>query len=329
MRRTRILIRIIVITAAVIPAVGGLLLSMQFYEIVSRVYPGCGGESANTPDAFTVADLDMPAYWMPNYEDIRLPSRDAPLQIAAFWIPADDQPADNSTVIITHGYSACRRSGASLLPAGMLHRAGFNVLVIDQRDVGDSDTEDGRSAAGTEEYRDLLGAWDWLQTAQGIPRQRIGLFGYSLGGAITINAAGAESGVQALWTDSAFARLDDVIENALRNNRWLLPLRPFGILLGRITSGDNLYSPSPIEQAGLIGSRPFALVHGTPDQVVPYAQMMLLVQAASDGGSTPETWTTDSQHVASMVDYREEYEHRLIAFFTASLTPPSASTLGG
>ncbi len=321
MRRYRILIRTIVITAAAIPVVCGLLLSMQFYEIVSRVYPGCGGESANTPDSYTIENVDVSPYLMPDYEDIRLPSRDAPLEIAAFWIPADDQPADNAAVIITHGYSACRRSDASLLPAGMLHRAGFNVLVIDQRDVGESDIEDGRSAAGTEEYRDLLGAWDWLQTAQGIPRQRIGLFGYSLGGAITINAAGAEPGVQALWTDSAFARLDDVIEYALRNNRWLLPLRPFGIRFGQVISGDDLYSPSPIEQAGLLGDRPFTLVHGTPDQVVPYAQMELLVQAAADGGTMPEVWTTDSQHVASMVDYREEYERRMIAFFTGALTP--------
>ena len=44
-----------------------------------------------------------------------------------------------------------------LTPAGMLWRNGFNVLLIDLRDTGDSTFQDGRSTIGNEEHRDVLG----------------------------------------------------------------------------------------------------------------------------------------------------------------------------
>ena len=51
----------------------------------------------------------------------------------------------------------------------MLARSGFSVLMMDLRDAGDSDVEDGRVAWGTEEYLDVLGAWDWLKFGEGHP----------------------------------------------------------------------------------------------------------------------------------------------------------------
>ena len=62
-----------------------------------------------------------------------------------------------------------------LLAAGMLHKAGMAVLLIDLRNHGDSTVVNGRYAAGTREYRDVLGGWDWL-VAQGHPAARTGVF---------------------------------------------------------------------------------------------------------------------------------------------------------
>ena len=44
----------------------------------------------------------------------------------------------------------------------MLHRAGFGVLLIDLRNHGASDIDNGRWAGGSKEFLDALGAWDWL-----------------------------------------------------------------------------------------------------------------------------------------------------------------------
>ncbi|HLO35912.1 MAG TPA: alpha/beta fold hydrolase, partial [Candidatus Deferrimicrobium sp.] len=107
-------------------------------------------------------------------------------------------------VILVHGYNACRRDWTVLLPAGMLHQAGFGVVVPDLRNHGDSDIDDGRWAGGAKEYRDVLGAFDWLR-AHGVPGERIGIFGASLGAATATIATGEEPGVAALWADSSYA----------------------------------------------------------------------------------------------------------------------------
>src|SRR5262249_22310258 len=157
-------------------------LSAVAYQLFSQVPKGCGGSDQFTPADFHSASLDTTPYLMPQYENVDFPSRDRGLRISGFWIPADNAPSDQATVILLHGNAACKRSPETLIPAGMLHRAHFNVLAIDMRNVGDSQIDDGRNAAGTKEYLDLLGAWDWVQATHAIPPQKIGLFGYSLGG---------------------------------------------------------------------------------------------------------------------------------------------------
>ncbi len=117
-------------------------------------------------DDFTPT-LDVAPYFMPNYEEVSFRSRvDTSLTIRGWMIPAATATAP--TVIVVHGLGSCKRDPAILLPAGMLHRQGFGVLMIDLRDQGDSSGEDGRYGAGSDEYRDVLGAWDWL-IARGIP----------------------------------------------------------------------------------------------------------------------------------------------------------------
>ena len=76
--------------------------------------------------------------------------RDAGIEVAGWWIPAAASPsgAPAPTVIVVHGFTACRHDHAVLLPAGMLYMHGFSVLLVDLRDHGDSTREDGRFAGG-------------------------------------------------------------------------------------------------------------------------------------------------------------------------------------
>ncbi|GEM_PF-4894183 len=113
------LARVLLLLIAVSPMVCGLVMSAAFYDLISRLPPGCADGSTFTPADFTSPQVDLRPYWMPDYQEVRVPSRDAPLQIAAFWITADENPSDNPAAIIAHGYSACRCSLASLMPAGM------------------------------------------------------------------------------------------------------------------------------------------------------------------------------------------------------------------
>lgn len=81
------------------------------------------------------ANVNTTAYAMPIYQNVAIDSRDG-VRLAAWWIPADRPNAP--VVVMAHGAGSCRRDPVMLLPAGMLHRNGFAVLMVDSALAGRS-----------------------------------------------------------------------------------------------------------------------------------------------------------------------------------------------
>jgi len=300
------------------------------YNVISGVKPGCEAHlenRANSPQAFSVQSYDIQAdlapYAMSGYQEVTFPSRDDYLTIDAWYVPARGaDEADASAVILVHGLNDCKRSPFILLPAGMLNRAGFNVLMLDLRDHGDSQVEDGRFAGGTEEYRDVLGGWDWLVNEKHIPPERIGLFGTSLGAATVLVAMGEEPRVAATWEDSSFADIQVAIDAEL--GRYGVPLlfEPAGILMGKILAGDDLAARSPLAAIGRLNGRPIFITHGDQDARLSVQYATDLADAIRAAGGTVEPWIAPgSEHVMAMYDHTTDYEQKLLAFFTEHLTP--------
>ena len=84
-------------------------------------------------------------------------------------------------VILVHGIRSCKANHEVLIPAAWLHQAGFNVVLFDMRDHGESTVEDGLVSAGQREYRDILAVWQWIQDEKDVLPERIGALGISLG----------------------------------------------------------------------------------------------------------------------------------------------------
>jgi uncharacterized protein len=263
--------------------------------------------------------IDVQPFTMPVYDNVHFPSRDSQIQLSGFYVPAERQAAA-PTVIVVHGLSGCKRQIMALLPAGMLHRNGFNVLLVDLRNMGDSDTDNGYQAGGTKEYKDVLGAWDWLIVEKGAKPEQIGLFGYSLGGATVLIAAGQEQRIPAVWSDSAFADAMIQSEDLVRGNSLFETLRPLAFFVGRVMTGDDVQQFSPMAAVERLPTQSLFIVHGDQDSVIPVRHAHLLADAAQTAGSLSELWIApDSQHVGAMRDYTAEYEERLVAFFTPRL----------
>lgn len=332
--RTRRIAIVVVAAFATVTTVGYGAASAVVYDRLTKVSGDCPPAwESNDPTTFELLafeggpvkgheDFDTTPYRMPEPEAVTIPSRDAGIEISGWYLPADapDAPA----VVIVHGLTACKRDHAVLLPAGMLHPNGFSVLLIDLRDHGDSTLEDGRYAGGTEEYRDVLGAWDWLRSAKGIPASRIGLVGISLGAATVLIATGHEPSVAATWEDSSYADLPSIIRDELAREGYPTFLDSGAVLAARILSGDDLVSGSPLDGIGRLAGRPIFITHGDLDQRVAVRYGHDLVAAAEAAGSNPATWfVAGSGHTQAMVDQPEEYERRLVDFFTATIGRPS------
>jgi dipeptidyl aminopeptidase/acylaminoacyl peptidase len=291
------------------------------YNNVSSVEPHCAGHAAgvaaNTPQHFTAVErpsFDAAPYQMSPPEDVTFPSRDANITISG-WFVAADEP-DAPAVVVVHGRNGCKRVESVLLPAGMLHRNGFSVLLIDLRDHGDSTVEDGRYAGGTEEYRDVLGAWDWLRVTKHIDASRIGLLGVSLGAASVLIAFGEEHGVAATWEDSSYADVEEAIRHELVNRHYPDFLEYGGVRMATLMSGDDLLAHTPIAEMHQLHGRPLFITHGDADETIDVGQAAKLEAAIRADGGDVESWIIHgAKHVEAMFLQTAEYERRLVAFF--------------
>ncbi len=334
-----------IVAISVVALVGYGYGSYVLYDKISAVAALCGGRTSggqrfqgNTPAGWTLANaedvdgtwdesslaLDLSPYFMPGYQEVFVPSRDPAVgPLSAWWVPG--RTATSPAVVIVHGLGSCKRDHVVLLHAGMLHRAGFGVVLIDIRDMGASPRQDGRFAGGTQEYLDVLGARDWLVRTQGIAASKVGIMGNSEGAATVTIAAGMDPTVAATWEDSSFGDVREMIrdEIAFRDYPEALNLLvPGGLLIAKLAGIDPM-SPQPIEAAAAIGSRPFAIVHGQLDQHIPtsHAVGLAAVVARSVPGFQP--WIVAcAHHVEGAYCAPAEYESRLVDFFQGALGAP-------
>ena len=173
---------------------------------------------------------------------------------------------DKPTVILVDGMGGCRWAQAVLIPAGMLWRNGFNVLIIDLHETGDSQIVDGHTTMGTDEYLDVLGAWDWLTAEKGFDADEIGIVANSLGAATSLYAFAAEPQVAALFLNSPFANLTQILETELARAGFPAQLVPVAILMGRVVAGVNVLERTPLTAIAEIGDRPIFVVHSSDDE---------------------------------------------------------------
>jgi dipeptidyl aminopeptidase/acylaminoacyl peptidase len=275
--------------------------------------------TANTwlSDDWQAPDFDVSPYLMPQFSEATFPARNEPsITIHAWWVPGPT--ADGPAVVVVHGMGSCRRDPTILVPAGMLHREGFGVLLIDMRDNGDSTREDGRYGFGSDEYRDVLGAWDWL-VGQGVLAGRIGLFGESGGAAAVVVAMGEDSRVAAGWEEAGRADLATAaVEEAryAQKPEFLVPAAIFWMWV----FGDDVINRSPLKEAYNIGTRPFQVVHGWMDErVAPHhaKDLEAALQVANPGS---RAWLiAGAEHVQGPFLATAEYQRRLGEFFHAAL----------
>ena len=316
-RRTRNIL--IGLTAFLIVAY--FAVGLSGYLVIGKVRGSCGKHTVNRPDNILFDDhwppINLSRYVISPYETVRFPSRQPGINIAGFW--AESKPGAPA-VILVHGLGGCKNAIDVLVPAGMLWRNGFNVLMIDVRDVGDSDPEDGWSSAGNDESLDVLGAWDWLVAVKGYAPERIGIFGVSMGGAAALYAFQDEPRVAAVFLESTFASLVAVVADQMTS--YGLPgfLAQPAATVFRLVSKENIMAHTPVAAIRSAGDRPVYIVHSHDDRRISISQAHELAAAALDAGVNVETWFPErSEHLQTPALYPEEFEKRLVGFFRESL----------
>ena len=306
--------------AALLLVIAYLVAGYVIYRRLSAV--GSRPEDAsNTPGGFSVhlaghEDFDAAPWSTLEFKDIRFPSREAGVELAGWYVGS---PSSGAAVALVHGLNDSRRRHSVLLPAGMLARAGFAVLVMDVREHGDSRIIDGRTALGNEEYLDVLGGWDWL-VARGHAEKRVGLFGASLGAATVLIAMAEEPRVPAAFVDSPFSDTRTIIREELAREGCPAFLASGGTLMARLVGGVDLLEHVPEDCAAALGRRALFLTHGLADTRIGAHHGKRIAALAAEGGHEIETWfVPDADHLEAMLTMPDEYARRLCGFFRGAL----------
>ncbi|MGE5072310.1 MAG: alpha/beta hydrolase [Anaerolineae bacterium] len=310
-------------------AITGVLLlvaylgaSYMVYDKLSRVPPVDQAKMNNRPSDYRVTyapdmSFDVAPYQMPSYETVSFPSLHSNITLRGWYMEVDPSaPA----VVVTHGLGTSKKDSNVLVPAAMLAQHGFNVLMYDLRNHGESDSDNGRTSIGNKEYLDVLGAWHWLVDVKGYSPSRVGLYGVSLGGGTTLIAFGEEPQVAAAFVDSPFFNLREIMDAELIRNHYPTPLAPAAIFLARVTTGEDLVAHSPSEAITADRGRPLFVVHGTGDSRISVNQTRELLDFGQESGANISAWIPEGvEHVDAVFRFPDEYERRLIDFFTAAL----------
>ncbi len=247
------------------------------------------------------------------YEEVVFPSRGDSLRLSGWLFPREGSPAG---IVLVHGKPGHRANPEiGLLPlAKDLHDLGYNVLTFDLRGWGQS--QKSRFSLGQYETRDVLGAVDYL-SAHGI--ERVGVIGFSMGGAASILAAAGDTSIRALVEDSGYEDAREIVNQKLPSlSRLPAAFTPGVVLTAKVLFGIDFDSVKPIREVGKIRPRRIYFIHGEADTAIPSEHARRLFQAAANPAD--DLWIVPGVgHVQSYLTHRKEYLNRVGNFFGREL----------
>jgi pimeloyl-ACP methyl ester carboxylesterase len=280
----------LVVVALVLPTALGAVF------MATLTAPVCGGETA-PPMA---------------HEDVNFPSTEFNRATPAYFIPAEqpDAAGAGATVIVAPTGNAGR--GDRMAEIAAYHAGGFAVLSYSGRTcVGGA-----ANSLGYKEAAQVGDALAYLATRSDVDVNRVGIHGFSAGGAAAIMAAARYPVVRAVVAEGGYHDFVDEVERNTPETLWFAPLFRFGARLSyRVLIGEDMSVLSPISVIGQIAPRPILLVYGTNEPGLDGARMQ---QAAA--GSNAALWEVPGAgHGDYVAVAGDEYGRRVVGFMGEGL----------
>lgn len=223
-----------------------------------------------------------------------------------FWKGESDK-----AIIVVHGIDG---PSIEMLPhVSYLYRAGYSVLLYDNRGRGESDG--GFSTLGFLEWRDVLHAIQWTKNQPGVSSHKIGLHGLSLGAACVIMAAAEDQQVRGVLAESPFVSMPIMLTH-IANKMTRLPKFLIGRLIELLMDWSletKLRLVEPHTAVKDIAPRPIYIIDAEEDQLFPADTSQTVFDAA---GEPKRFWKVHgAAHANCWHVMPEEYEQRALDFW--------------
>ena len=274
-----------------------------------------------------------------DYRDVSFTSRGGDARLSGWIIPPESgvnspqaTARGTSWIVMLHGDDTNRSDSKT----GMLGIArelsihGFGVFMFDLRGRGDSPA--AMSSSGYFERLDLQGASDYLVN-KGADRSRIGVLGFSLGGAVALMAGSNPNNFGAVVSDSAFADYSLVLRSSMTGIKRPLTLWLSGMdFMARSIYGIDISDISPARAISR-SDTPVLVIHGEEDTVIPVDHARLLGRAIGasfdeiEGGEETVWIVEGAGHTGAFRTEPKVYIEKLVKFYEAHLGAPHESHL--
>ena len=229
------------------------------------------------------------------------------------WFLNVDSSAE--IIIILHGWGG---NAELMLPLALpFYRAGINVLLIDSRNHGNSDSDTFSSLPRFAE--DLGAAIDWVKKHHPEQAKKIALLGHSVGASAVIFEASKRDDIQAVISISAFAHPEWLMQRFLQGLQWKtlrLPRLMIDFIIKYIQwiIGHTFTSIAPLHTICKIKA-PILLVHGKEDSTVPVEDARAIIKNCPEP-NIELLEIDDAGHES--VDKIEEHAAQLVQFLKQS-----------
>lgn len=248
------------------------------------------------------------------YEKVSFKTRDG-LELKGWLIPSPT--GDKRTLLMCHGWGD--NKGELLKQTYFLNeQAGFNLLYFDFRSHGES--EGDITTIGGLETRDFEAAVAWLRANKPDLADRVGVFGLSMGAAVTVASMPEHPDLRCAVVEAPFSDYRGVV------NRWTwnhlkvphFPLIDIALWILRRRVGDaKIDAFNPVDAAGRIAPRPILFIAGERDDLMPVWDVKRVFDAARD---PKQLWVvSDAYHAKCREAAEMEYDTRVAGFFNRNL----------
>ncbi len=193
--------------------------------------------------------------------------------LSGFYLPCE---SSQKTVVISHGIT--NNLMGSIKYAKIFQRLGFNALIYDHRNHGNSGGKN--TTFGYYEREDLKTVVDWAYQQLG-DDGIVGVHGESMGAAISLLAAEMDERIAFVVSDCSYANLTDQISYRLREDFKFppFPLLPLAKAWAHLFNGMQFKLINP-EQAVSRLNVPLLIIHGANDAYIPPQHARRLQKAA-------------------------------------------------
>ena len=299
---------------------------------ILRIDHSCGAHEGSLPNTWSTQvdhqdystlasselrkNFDSSKYHLDDWKEVRFPSRDKDIKISG-WLFYYFQ--NKPIVIVVHGiFPNGKCKPESNLIASLLIKNGINALTIDLRNYGQSTKVSDYENLGLSEYKDVLGAFDFLQKI-GFKKNQIGLHGISLGATSVIFAAEKEPSIRAIWVESSLAEFKMILEDEINRYGMSHDFGPAVSFAGKILTGIDPTKLSPAYS--LTNHQHYYFTHGDKDQRILPRHFYFFKNYASNNNISSDFWLVkDTYHVDAMLKYPDEYGLRMKKFFEKHLS---------